>query len=59
MGADVIRSYREWIKNKNLLDGVNNTAVVLIPKKKEADMMTNLHPISLCNVVHKVMVRFL
>jgi hypothetical protein len=34
--------------------GVNDTTVVLIPKKDEPEMLKDFWPILLCNVVYKV-----
>jgi hypothetical protein len=34
--------------------GVNETAIVLLPKKEELDQLKDFRPISLCNVIYKV-----
>lgn len=44
-----------WIYNKELSEGRNDTTLVLITKKKEPNRMSFLQPISLCNVIYKVM----
>lgn len=37
----------------------NNVNIVLIPKKKNSMVMTELRPISLCNVVYKIISKVL
>ena len=42
------------INNKVIPDGWNDTVIVLIPKVDEPEMITQYRPISLCNVLYKV-----
>lgn len=47
------------INNKTIPDGWNNTTIVMIPKTEKPDKVTQFRPISLCNVVYKVILKML
>jgi hypothetical protein len=44
----------EAINNKIIPDGWNDTIIVLIPKTEEPELICQYRPISLCNVIYKV-----
>lgn len=44
----------QWLNAGEFPMGVNNTNIVLIPKKEQHVTMKDLRPISLCNGVYKV-----
>jgi hypothetical protein len=51
---DVIRGVKEFFRTGLMPDGINDTVIVLIPKKKDAESLCDFRPISLCNVIYKV-----
>uniref|UniRef100_A0A803QS69 Reverse transcriptase domain-containing protein n=1 Tax=Cannabis sativa TaxID=3483 RepID=A0A803QS69_CANSA len=58
VGNDVVSSVKDFFRTE-LMPAVQNTNIVLIPKKKKPDMMSELRPISLCNVVAKIITKVL
>jgi hypothetical protein len=51
---DIIAAVKEFFKSGHMPDGVNDTVIVLIPKKKNLELLRDFRPISLCNVIYKV-----
>jgi hypothetical protein len=51
---DVTRGARQFFESGRMADGVNITAIVLIPKKDNLEPLKDFRPISLCNVIYKV-----
>ncbi|CAL8169219.1 unnamed protein product [Prunus armeniaca] len=54
VGNDVSRAIINFLSSGRLLHKINFTHVVLIPKVKNPKDMTQLRPISLCNVLFKI-----
>ncbi|XP_074323477.1 uncharacterized protein LOC141660391 [Apium graveolens] len=59
IGRDVVEIVRQFFETGNLIDNINMTNIVLIPKKKNPSKLTELRPISLCNVVMKIITKVL
>lgn len=57
VGKDVIQLTRNFFLTGEIVDNMNATNIVLIPKKKQPAYLTELRPISLCNVVMKIIMK--
>lgn len=53
-GPEIIRAVQEFFRNGQMLKQWNCTAITLIPKKVNADRLSDFRPISLCNVLYKI-----
>ena len=52
--AEVINAVRAFFKDGVMPDQVNDTAIVLIPKISHPETLSDFRPISLCNVLYKI-----
>ncbi|XP_038688711.1 uncharacterized protein LOC119987879 [Tripterygium wilfordii] len=52
--GDVIRLVQDFFQSGRMVEGVNDTHICLIPKVLNPKRVVNFRPISLCNVVYKV-----
>lgn len=59
VGTDVFNFCKDFMLTGELPPGVNNTLVCLIPKIKQPQYMTQLRPISLCNVLMRILSKVL
>uniref|UniRef100_A0A803Q9L8 Reverse transcriptase domain-containing protein n=1 Tax=Cannabis sativa TaxID=3483 RepID=A0A803Q9L8_CANSA len=59
IGNDVIKTVQNFFTTGCLPVNLNDTNVVLIPKKKKPELITEMRPISLCNVLYKVISKVL
>ena len=48
---DVVKGVKDFFEHGNLLEGMNDTVVVLIPKGKDLRALKDYRPIILCNVI--------
>jgi hypothetical protein len=59
LSKDVITAIRGFFYSKKMSNDVNEAAIVLLPKKESPDSLKDFRPISLCNVIYKVVSKFL
>jgi hypothetical protein len=54
MKGDVIQAVRDFFRTGHIPEGINDTIIVLIPKGNTPEQLADFRPISLCNVIYKV-----
>lgn len=59
IGEDVVNECNHILLSGSVPQRLNDTFVVLIPKKKNPEYVTDMRPISLCNVLVKVITKTL
>ncbi|KAL0006083.1 hypothetical protein SO802_013644 [Lithocarpus litseifolius] len=59
VGDDVVFAVLDFLNNGNMLPEINHKNIVLIPKVKDLEKMSDFRPISLCNVIYKIISRVL
>lgn len=59
IGNDIVATCLNVISSNVVPDGLNDTLVVLIPKKQSPETINDLRPISLCNVLMKIVTKML
>lgn len=59
VGSDVCKAALDFLDGQGSLECVNETIICLIPKVKEARAVTDYRPISLCNVIYKIVTKMM
>ncbi|KAK2647432.1 hypothetical protein Ddye_014921 [Dipteronia dyeriana] len=59
IGTEVAKAFLGVLNDGQGLEVVNETLITLIPKVKKADRITDYWPISLCNVLYKIVAKTL
>uniref|UniRef100_A0A803PIN7 Reverse transcriptase domain-containing protein n=1 Tax=Cannabis sativa TaxID=3483 RepID=A0A803PIN7_CANSA len=54
VGTDVVQFVQDFFDSGKFPDSINDTHINLIPKKKYPTQMSDMRPISLCNVLYKI-----
>lgn len=54
LGDDLVNEVLNVVNSGVILEGWNSTTIVLIPKVYNPEKISQFKPISLCNVVYKV-----
>jgi hypothetical protein len=54
MKLDVIRGVKSFFDTGHMPPAVNETAIVLLPKKDDPELLKDFQPISLCKVIYKI-----
>ncbi|XP_051218974.1 uncharacterized protein [Lolium perenne] len=58
-GAEITSEILQALNTGEIPDGWNDTTVVLIPKVDNPELITQFRPISLCNVIYKIISKML
>ncbi|CAN0915714.1 Transposon TX1 uncharacterized 149 kDa protein [Linum grandiflorum] len=59
VGAQITASCRAWLDRGELPDYIQDTTVVLLPKGDHPESMKDCRPISLCNVLYRLVAKVL
>ena len=59
VGIEVTDAVLDFLHFGNMLPDINYTHIVLIPRVKKSEKMADFRPISLCNVIYKIISKVL
>ncbi|XP_019177735.1 PREDICTED: uncharacterized protein LOC109172940 [Ipomoea nil] len=59
LGTEVVSFCHNFLTSGQLPASVNETHIVLIPKTKHPELMSEFRPISLCNVLYRILAKVL
>lgn len=59
LGPEIFNCCKQWLQSCSFPAELNDTNIVLIPKKDVVEKMTDLRPIALCNVLYKILAKVL
>ena len=58
-GEIVVNAILDFLNDGIMLPAINHTNIMLIPKVKNPEKMSDFRPISLCNVIYKIISKVL
>ena len=59
VGDTVVLAMLDFLNNGNMLPKINHTNILLIPKNRNLVKISDFRPISLCNVIYKIISKVL
>ena len=59
VGETITMAVLDFLNSSNMVPDINHTNIVLIPKVKNPEKMSDFRPISLCNVIYKIISKVL
>ena len=59
VGDSVVTAILDYLNSSIMVPSINHTHVVLIPKVKSPEKMSDFQPLSLCNVIYKIVSKVL
>lgn len=59
LGEEIFVNCKSWLRDVSFPVELNNTTLVLVPKKENVERMTEVRPIALCNVLYKILEKVL
>lgn len=59
IGQEIIEAVLEALSLGNLPSDLNQTFITFIPKKKRPEYVVDFYPISICNVLYKIVAKAL
>ncbi|KAH9684396.1 reverse transcriptase domain-containing protein [Citrus sinensis] len=59
VGEDVVLACLKFLQDASFPVGLNDTSIVLIPKKQRPEFLSDMRPIALCNVLYKIISKML
>ena len=57
--TDVVSAIQSFLSHGHLLKSINETSIILIPKVENPIALANYRPISLCNVLYRILAKIL
>ena len=59
VGDNVVYAVLDFLQSSVMVSEINQTNIVLIPKVKSPEKLSDFRPISLCNVIYKIISKVL